>query len=68
VGKTFRLGDALLEGTQKCAPCHWMDSACGKPGSEKVMFNRGGLRCRILETGRIRLGEMEIGEAEPVPV
>ena len=62
VGKTFRLGDVLLEGTQKCAPCHWMDTACGKGGTEKVMFNRGGLRCRILESGRISLGEMEIQE------
>jgi MOSC domain-containing protein YiiM len=65
VGKTFRLGDALLEGTQKCAPCYWMDTACGRAGTEKVMFNRGGLRCRILESGLIRLGDMEIGEAEP---
>ncbi|WP_035614506.1 MOSC domain-containing protein [Haloferula sp. BvORR071] len=62
VGKTFRLGDVLLEGTQKCAPCYWMDAACGKQGTEKVMFNRGGLRCRILESGRISLGEMEVEE------
>ena len=63
IGKTFRLGGVLLEGTQKCAPCHWMDTACGKKGTEKVMFNRGGLRCRILESGRIELGEMEVEEA-----
>jgi len=62
VGKTFRLGNSVLEGTQKCAPCHWMDDACGKPGTEKVMFNRGGLRCRILGGGTIRLGEMEMVE------
>jgi hypothetical protein len=60
VGKTFRLGGVLLEGTQKCAPCYWMDAACGKKGTEKVMFNRGGLRCRILESGRVSLGEMEL--------
>lgn len=60
VGKVFRIGGALLEGTQKCAPCHWMDDACGKPGTEKLMFNRGGLRCKILESGTIRLGEMEL--------
>ena len=63
IGKTFRLGGVLLEGTQKCAPCHWIDTACGKKGTEKVMFNRGGLRCRILEGGRIELGEMEVEEA-----
>ncbi len=59
VGRVFRLGDALLEGTQKCAPCYWMDQACGKAGTEKVMHNRGGLRCRILESGTIRTGEVE---------
>ena len=59
VGKTFRIGEVLLEGTQKCAPCHWMDEACGKKGTEKLMFNRGGLRCRILKTGMLRVVEME---------
>lgn len=59
VGRVFRLGDALLEGTQKCAPCHWMDQACGKAGTERLMHDRGGLRCRILEGGQIRLGEAD---------
>jgi MOSC domain-containing protein YiiM len=59
VGRVFRLGGALLEGTQKCAPCHWMDQACGKAGTEKRMHDRGGLRCRILEGGQLRLGEAD---------
>jgi hypothetical protein len=58
VGRVFRLGDALLEGTQKCAPCHWMDQACGKAGTEKLMHDRGGLRCRILEGGTIQTGKV----------
>jgi len=68
VGKTFRLGDVLLQGTQKCAPCHWMDTACDKVKTEKIMFNRGGLRCRILESGKISLGEMDFGEVEAAGV
>ena len=59
VGRVFKLGDALLEGTQKCAPCYWMDDACGKPGTEKLMHDRGGLRCKILESGHIHVGEAE---------
>ncbi len=59
VGRVFRLGDTLLEGTQKCSPCYWMDQACGKAGTEKLMHHRGGLRCRILESGTIRTGEVE---------
>lgn len=64
VGKVFRIGGAVLEGTQKCAPCYWMDEACGKAGTEKIMFNRGGLRCRILENGSLRKGEMELEELQ----
>jgi hypothetical protein len=59
VGRVFRLGAALLEGTQKCAPCHWMDEACGKSGAERLMHDRGGLRCRILEGGLVRLGVID---------
>lgn len=57
VGKVFRFGDVLLEGASKCKPCYWMDEACGRAGTEALMHDRGGLRCRILESGRIRIGE-----------
>lgn len=60
VGKYFRIGDVLLEGTQKCAPCHWMDEACGKPGTERLMHDRGGLRCRVITGGILRTGETEL--------
>ena len=59
VGKAFRFGDTLLLGTEECRPCYWMDEACGKAGAEKLMHDRGGLRCKILESGRIHLGEAE---------
>ena len=58
IGKRFRLGGLLLEGTQECSPCYWMDEACCKPGTEELMKGRGGLRCRILEGGTLRTGEV----------
>lgn len=58
IGKRFRLDGILLEGTQECSPCHWMDEACGTPGTEKLMKGRGGLRCRILESGALHKGEV----------
>ncbi len=58
IGKRFRLDGLLLEGTQECSPCYWMDEACGTPGTEKLMKNRGGLRCRILESGTLHKGEV----------
>jgi hypothetical protein len=60
VGKIFRLGGIILEGTEECRPCYWMDQACGKDGTEALMRGRGGLRCRILSDGRLKLGPVSI--------
>ena len=58
IGKQFRLGGILLEGSEECRPCYWMDGACGKPGTEELMKGHGGLRCRILESGTLCCGEV----------
>ena len=60
IGKTFRLNGVLLQGSEECRPCYWMDKACGKPGTEDLMKGRGGLRCRILEDGELCLGAAEL--------
>ena len=60
IGKIFRLGGNLLEGTEECRPCYWMDRACGKEGTEDLMRGRGGLRCRILQDGRLKLGPVSL--------
>jgi hypothetical protein len=60
IGKRFTLGGILMEGTEECRPCYWMDEACGKAGTEELMKGRGGLRCRILEDGLFRTGEAEL--------
>ncbi|GAA5484057.1 MOSC domain-containing protein [Haloferula sargassicola] len=61
VGQRFELNGILLEGTQECSPCYWMDQACGKPGTEALMRGRGGLRCRILRSGTLKVGPATIG-------
>ena len=58
IGKRFRLGGVLLEGTEECNPCYWMDQACGTSGTEEFMKGHGGLRCRILESGALSSGEI----------
>jgi MOSC domain-containing protein YiiM len=54
VGKQFELQGVLLEGTEECKPCYWMDEAVG-PGAEAWLRGRGGLRCRILSDGWLRV-------------
>lgn len=60
IGKTFTLAGIRLEGTEECRPCYWMDEACGKPGTEELMKGRGGLRCRILNSGTLSRGPAEL--------
>lgn len=52
VGRTFELQGVRFEGTEECAPCYWMDQACG-PGAEAFLRGRGGLRAKILTDGTL---------------
>jgi MOSC domain-containing protein YiiM len=54
IGREFELQGVLLEGTEECRPCYWMDEAVG-PGAEAWLRGRGGLRCRILSGGWLRV-------------
>lgn len=58
IGVRFRLGEALLLGVRPCDPCRYIQQLTGVPGLAKGLAGeRGGLRVRILEGGRIRLGD-----------
>ncbi|MGE0133522.1 MAG: MOSC domain-containing protein [Dehalococcoidia bacterium] len=58
IGVHFRLGEALLLGVRPCDPCRYIQQLTGTPGLTKGLAGeRGGLRARILEGGRIRLGD-----------
>jgi MOSC domain-containing protein YiiM len=52
----FHIGEALLEAGALCHPCSRMESALGR-GGVAAMLGHGGLCCRILEGGRIRVGD-----------
>jgi MOSC domain-containing protein YiiM len=52
IGQEFVIGDVRLLGTEESRPCFWMDHAFG-PGAEAALKGRGGLRARILSTGRV---------------
>ncbi|MDP0501509.1 MAG: MOSC domain-containing protein [Verrucomicrobiota bacterium JB022] len=56
IGSRFFLGEVELEGSEECAPCYWMDEAI-TTGAFQWLKGRGGLRCRIRQSGWLRVGE-----------
>lgn len=60
VGKTFRLGAALVRADEVCVPCERPSLLSGKPDFKEMFEQSGGLRLEILEDGRIAVGD-ELG-------
>jgi MOSC domain-containing protein YiiM len=65
VGQRFRIGEVVFEGTEECRPCYWMDEAIG-PGAEDALKGRGGLRAKILTSGKLTVGEVALEILESV--
>jgi len=56
VGKRFRMGELVLEGTSLCEPCAYLERQVGRPIIQ-ALVHRGGLRANILTMGNIRCGD-----------
>ena len=56
VGRRFRLGEVVLQGTRLCEPCRHLESLT-KDGVLKALVHRAGLRADILTGGTIRVGD-----------
>ena len=55
VGRTFRIGQVVCQGSRLCEPCVHLDGLSG-PGLLRPLIHRGGLRADILTDGEVRLG------------
>ena len=53
IGKEFELQGVRFLGMEECRPCYWMESAFA-PGAHEFLAGRGGLRAKILTSGRLR--------------
>jgi len=60
--RTFRIGNAVLEGTGICAPCSRMEENLGKGGYAAVR-GHGGITADIISPGLVMLEDM----VEPTP-
>src|SRR5438105_13698536 len=56
LGQRFRIGGVLLEGVKDCPPCEHLQGLVGKPVLAPLV-ERGGLRARVVESGKIRVGD-----------
>ena len=57
VGRRFRVGEVVLEGTRLCEPCTHLEGLTQK-GVLPGLIHRGGLRTVILTGGTIRVGDV----------
>lgn len=56
VGRRFRVGNVVCEGTRLCEPCQYLTDTIGQPILEPLV-HRAGLRAVILTDGEIALGD-----------
>lgn len=54
--QTFQIGQAIFEASALCHPCSRMEQVLGK-GGIAAMLGHGGLCCKILQSGIIRVGD-----------
>jgi MOSC domain-containing protein YiiM len=52
-------GPVRLRVHRPANPCAWMDATIG-PGAMRALRGRGGIRCKPLNDGRLRLGAVQV--------
>jgi MOSC domain-containing protein YiiM len=55
-GKRFKIGESVFEYSGECHPCSRMEENLG-PGGYNAMRSHGGITAKVIESGRISLGD-----------
>tara|TARA_Y100000996_G_scaffold292479_1_gene231231 strand:- start:134 stop:574 length:441 start_codon:yes stop_codon:yes gene_type:complete len=57
VGKKFKIGNVELEGVDLCRPCRHLTEILSQDNILKEFLRKGGLRCQILSSSKISVGD-----------
>ena len=57
VGKKLSIGQIDMQVHDLCRPCNYLQEILGKDNIIKEFLRRGGLRCEILISGNIKVGD-----------
>ena len=57
IGKKIQIGDVKVEGIDLCRPCKHLSEILNQNNIIKEFIRRGGLRCQILNSSKIKVGD-----------
>ena len=57
IGKKILVGNVQLEGVDLCRPCRHLTEVLNQENILKEFLRKGGLRCQILTSSNIRIGD-----------
>ena len=57
IGKKFLIGEVEVEGVDLCRPCKHLIQMLNQENILKEFLRRGGIRCRILTSSKISVGD-----------
>ncbi len=57
IGKKLQIGKVKLEGIDLCRPCKHLSEVLNQDNIIKEFLRRGGLRCQILSSSTIEVGD-----------
>ena len=58
IGKKLKIGNVELEGIELCRPCRHLTEMLEQKNILKEFLRKGGLRCQILSSAKIKIGDI----------